>query len=60
MPILSYLSDPQDPHFIAAMKVECKVCEAKPGRPCWNTIDSAAPLPYRLIHHGRLPKSNAA
>jgi hypothetical protein len=56
---LAWVTDPTDPHFQAAMKVTCEVCGAKPGRPCWNTIDDAAPLPNRLLHHGRLPKSAA-
>ena len=51
---LSYVSDPDSPHFQAAMQRKCEVCGAKKGRPCWNTIDSAAPLPNRLIHHGRM------
>jgi hypothetical protein len=54
---LAYLSDPTDPHYVEAMRHRCEVCDAKPGRPCWNTIDSEAPLPNRLLHHGRLPKS---
>lgn len=51
---VAYLSDPTDPKFRQAMKRKCELCGAKPGRPCWNTIDDAAPLPGRLIHHARV------
>lgn len=57
---LSYLSDPDDPHYIAAMRVTCEACGAKPGRPCWNIIDANEPLPNRLIHHARLERRTAA
>jgi hypothetical protein len=50
---LSFLSAPNDPRFQRAMRNTCEVCDAKRGRPCWNTIDSEAPLPGRLIHHAR-------
>jgi hypothetical protein len=53
-PVLSYLSDQQDPRFKDAMKRKCEVCGAAKGRPCWNTIDSEKPLPNRLIHHARV------
>jgi hypothetical protein len=56
---LRYLSDPDSPEFQSAMRNTCEICDAKPGRPCWNTIDDAAPLPGRLIHHARLmPKGD--
>lgn len=55
---LSYLSDPDDPRFKLAMKHTCEVCGAKPTRPCWNTIDSEAPLPNRLLHIGRITQHN--
>lgn len=51
---LAWMSDPEDPRFKQAMKNICEVCDAKRGRPCWNTIDDAAPLPGRLIHYARL------
>ena len=51
---LRYLTDPDDPRHQAAMQQKCEVCGATKGRPCWNTIDSEAPLPNRLIHHGRI------
>jgi hypothetical protein len=50
---LEWLSDVDHPKFKRAMKNTCEVCDAKPGRPCWNTIDDEAPLPGRLIHHAR-------
>ena len=53
--MLRYLSDPKDPRYKAAMKQTCEVCHARPNRPCWNTINSEAPLPDRLIHHARIP-----
>ena len=52
--MLRYLTDPDDPRYIAAMKRKCEVCGATKGHPCWNTIDSEKPLPNRLIHHGRV------
>lgn len=51
---LSFLTDPNDPRYQRAMKHTCEICGAKPTRPCWNTINSADPLPGRLIHHARL------
>lgn len=51
---LFWCANPADPRFQAAMKKKCEICHAKPGRPCWNTVDDAAPLPGRLIHHGRI------
>lgn len=51
---LAYVNDPEHPLFKRAMGHTCEICEAKPKRPCWNTLDSAAPLPGRLIHHARI------
>lgn len=51
---LAWMSDPDDPRYQRAMKHTCEICDAKPNRPCWNTIDDAAPLPGRLIHYARL------
>ncbi len=57
---LEWLSDPDDPRFQAAMRNTCEICDAKPRRPCWNTINTADPLPNRLIHHARThPKGKA-
>jgi hypothetical protein len=50
---LEWLSDVDHPKFQQAMRNTCEVCGAKPQRPCWNTINSADPLPGRLIHHAR-------
>lgn len=57
---ITWVSDPNDPHVIHAMKHRCEVCDAKPGRPCWNIIDANEPLPGRIIHFARLPHNNAA
>lgn len=51
---LWWAADPNHPRLKAAMKKPCEICHAKPGRPCWNTINDAAPLPGRLIHIGRI------
>ena len=42
---VAWVSNPDDPRYQRAMKHTCEICDAKPGRPCWNTIDTPTHYP---------------
>lgn len=48
-------TNPNDPHVIAALTLECQ-CGAPPGHHCKNTLQPGKTLPGgRLVHYNRAP-----
>lgn len=50
------LTNPDHPAVVAALRLKCPVCPAKPGAGCTNPAPPYGPLRYRVIHEARIPE----
>lgn len=44
------ITDRTDPRYAGALTHRCRICKAKAGTDCRNTINPNQPLPGRLVH----------
>ncbi len=48
------ITNRDDPRYAGVIARRCRICQAKPGVECRNTVSPGHPLPGRLIHAERM------
>ncbi len=49
-----FVTDPDDPRYLAALARRCTICKANIGADCRNTVTPGQPIPARLVHIERM------